>query len=490
MCHSQEGKLLLPTLPSAEPLPHAVLFAFDDRAFPFQNHVQTHLIPGRNPRLVLRHGPAGAHDEVVRFYGSVLRIGGILHLWYFGSYGAPYTGIGYGHVTRRSCLCYATSTDGVHWDKPDLGLVEFNGSKHNNIVEFPEPEPRPAAAILYDPEDPDPDRRFKMAYEATRDGTARFCVAFSADGLHWRLSERNPVGPFLEMAGITKFRGVYYVSGQAALTAHRPFRARRLATFASTDFEHWSPCSAVGLDRAPDLVGPSTEADWNQYEEIHLGAALWDRQNVLLGIYGQWHGHPSGDRRQVSMDLGLALSHDAIHYHEPIPGFRFVPAREQPESPANEVPALMQGQGMENLGDETLYWYSLWRPNDSTGVCMVSWERDRLGFLQPFRPYEARAISCPIQVLPGGSAKAYVNASGLGKYSQLHIHLVDEGFHPVTGYCGSDAAVIAEDGLCVPVRWRTGDALLSSQGRLRFDVRFEGIRPEDCRLHAIYIVAE
>ena len=31
-------------------------------------------------------------------------------------------------------ICYAESTDGIHWTKPDLGLVEFNGSKHNNIV--------------------------------------------------------------------------------------------------------------------------------------------------------------------------------------------------------------------------------------------------------------------------------------------------------------------------------------------------------------------
>ena len=31
-------------------------------------------------------------------------------------------------------LCYATSRDGVHWEKPDLGKVEFNGSRSNNIL--------------------------------------------------------------------------------------------------------------------------------------------------------------------------------------------------------------------------------------------------------------------------------------------------------------------------------------------------------------------
>ena len=32
-------------------------------------------------------------------------------------------------------VCLAVSADGVHcWEKPDLGLVEFRGSKRNNIL--------------------------------------------------------------------------------------------------------------------------------------------------------------------------------------------------------------------------------------------------------------------------------------------------------------------------------------------------------------------
>ena len=30
--------------------------------------------------------------------------------------------------------CYAESRDGIHWKKPELGLIDFNGSKQNNIV--------------------------------------------------------------------------------------------------------------------------------------------------------------------------------------------------------------------------------------------------------------------------------------------------------------------------------------------------------------------
>ena len=34
---------------------------------------------------------------------------------------------------REMGVCYATSKDGLIWDKPELGLVEFEGSKKNNM---------------------------------------------------------------------------------------------------------------------------------------------------------------------------------------------------------------------------------------------------------------------------------------------------------------------------------------------------------------------
>ena len=341
-------------------------------------------------------------------------------------------------------------------------------------------------AVLHDPEDSDPNRRFKAAYEARYNGHTMFCVAFSPDGLHWTPSGNNPVGPFVEMAGVAKRNGFYYVSGQPNFLAHHRTPARRLGTFVSVDFMHWSPFSADGLDRATDLNGPSSEDRTNQFEEVHLGASLWNRGNVLLGIYGQWHADPSGDRRRVVLDLGLCLSNDAVHYREPIPGFRFIPAREQPGSPKDVGPALMQGQGMENVGDRTLYWYSLWRGTDGSGVRMVSWPRDRFGMLKPSSANQPRAITCPLRVTEG-RGYVYVNASGLGAHSRLRVGLLGEDFQPIPGFNAAAAPVLDADGFRVPVRWQGGDSVAPAQGLVRIDVQFEGDRPEDCRLHAIYV---
>jgi len=475
-------KIRLPDFPQTTRFPQVVLFGFDDRAFPYQNAVQTHLSIGRNPKVVLQHGPQGSVDEVLLYYGTILRIGGTFHLWYTGNHGPPQNNIGYERVDCH--ICYATSKDGVTWEKPKLGLVEFKGSKDNNIIELDAPTLWSTFAVLHDPDEPDASRRFKAAYEAKIDGGMRFCVAFSPDGLHWKQSPKNPVAPFLEMAGITKHQGLYYVSGQSL--GHRPVVARRVVTFVSADFETWSPSGAVGLDRSPDLSGPSTDGNFSNYEEAHLGAAMWNRGNVIIGIYGQWHGHPTGERRLVSIDLGFALTHDAIHYYEPIPNFRFIPAREQPDSPSGVLPALEQGQGMENLGEQTLYWYSLWRGTEGSGIRMVTWPRDRVGLLKPFRSAGAQAISCPIAV-EEGAGEVHVNASGLGKNSQLRISLLDEGFHPIPGFSGDDAAVLSEGGFRVPVKWKGGDRLLPAQKSVRLQVDFAGVRPEDAALHAVYV---
>jgi len=35
---------------------------------------------------------------------------------------------------NAACMVYYTSTDGIHWDKPDLGIIEVNGRRDHNIV--------------------------------------------------------------------------------------------------------------------------------------------------------------------------------------------------------------------------------------------------------------------------------------------------------------------------------------------------------------------
>ena len=91
-------------------------------------------------------------------------------------------------VGMESFACYATSVDGVNWEKPFLGLHDYPAltwrgtaiGKENNIL--------PSAkgmlqGPIYDPHDPNPQRRFK----GLRYGDNELRSVASPDFLHWEV---------------------------------------------------------------------------------------------------------------------------------------------------------------------------------------------------------------------------------------------------------------------------------------------------------------
>ena len=474
-----------------------VLFPFDDRSVPFQKLLKLTLNGKRrsesSTQVVVPLGKEGAHDSVwIAYYGTVRKIGDELWMWYLGQ----------GPDERwHQRVCLAKSTDGHTWTKPDLGLVEYHGSKQNNLVDFGEDFHVQACIVFHEPDEPDPDKRFKMAFES-RKLHGRIGVAYSSDGLCWKESPNNPVAGWFEMAGGTKLDGCYYLAGQGGKHA---VGLRQLATFASYDFENWTDATCSGLRRSN--VSPRPEVfGFDSGEQIHLGAALWNRGNVIIGFYGKWNGNPSNDRRMVTMDLGFAVSCDAIHYKEPIPDYPIVSAAEdswrhkRKEYLTLNFPALIQGQGFENVGDETLFWYSPWPEEASDGVRVMDWPRDRLGYFSPYKAgvwvssdeKNPHFISAPID-LEGKPAKVVVNVEGINDNSSITVEILDKQFKPVLGYDRSECVGPAGDGFAVPVGWTEhktiGGAAAAgpANGEIRLRVDFTGVRPEDVRLYAVYI---
>jgi len=65
---------------------------------------------------------------------------------------------------REMGLCYAVSTDGIDWEKPDLGLLEFGGNKRNNILM----RHVHGAGVFKDDRETNPARRHKMLVAVSR----------------------------------------------------------------------------------------------------------------------------------------------------------------------------------------------------------------------------------------------------------------------------------------------------------------------------------
>ena len=136
--------------------------------------------------------------------------------------------------------CYAESRDGIAWEKPKLGLFEFNGSKENNIVwagddthnftPFKDANPECAA-----------DARYKaLGGGSLRSGGKGLRAYKSPDGIHWSLMREEAVitnGDF-----DSQNLAFWHPEQKRYLDFHRKGRAgvRNIMTASSTDFLNWT----------------------------------------------------------------------------------------------------------------------------------------------------------------------------------------------------------------------------------------------------------
>ena len=96
-------------------------------------------------------------------------------------------GGGGGKTSKRSGQCYATSRDGIAWDKPKLNVVEGTNIVSNDATD--------GFLVWLDLEEADPTKRYKMAAVMWRNAAKVYTILFSANGIDWRvaLEKSGPV---------------------------------------------------------------------------------------------------------------------------------------------------------------------------------------------------------------------------------------------------------------------------------------------------------
>src|SRR5208337_129046 len=113
-------------------------------------------------------------------------------------------------------------------------------------------------------------------------------------------------------------------------------------------------------------------------QQTHMGAGVWNRGNVLLGVYGQWQDAPQKPPKGAKshllgtrIDLGFIVSNDGVHWREPAPDFKIIARGSEARSEARVAQrarqegqwdsiALLQAHAFANVGDRTYLWYSHW----------------------------------------------------------------------------------------------------------------------------------
>jgi len=522
----------------------AALFAFDDVSIPWRYRVRLEMHRPQkyagNP--ILTRGAAGEVDSRRLQCCPVVQDGDRFRMWYIarndgteasqsgerGQYENSrrqswHTDIGelgvdadIVHAYDTGRVCYAESDDGFHWTKPNLRLVEYRGSKENNIVDI---EPGSGNMdVLFQPDGP-LERRYLMVIEFmgwrhrkglhTLESPSITRFAASRDGYRWTMLQDEPavIRQHFEVFCLYRYQGRYHAAGHIAPPmAYLPLQKhghiqycgpKVMAVWRSPDVDHW-PLETCFAFFKPMQSSSPYRTGWDR-EEDHLGAYVRPYPNVCLGICGLWH-HPITDAppekpdylaEQVSADLGFIVSNDGVHFREPAPGFIFVGRdqelswdRDYEGNTTNDHLILLQGP-MVNVDDQTLIYYTAFTPTGDTmagrsNLGLATLPKERFGSLSPVpdAPF-GQAVTCLLETTR--SAKLCANVE-LGPGGRLEAALVDvEGSKEISGYEMADSVPCSESGFKQRIVWQSHDLLPGGVCRVR--VRLSG----PCRLYALYV---
>ncbi len=200
---------------------------------------------------------------------------------------------------------YATSIDGVKWERPDLNLSRF-GSNILNI----EPVQRDSSTVWMDLEEPDPQRRYKMMYYR-----AGLIMRVSPDGLRWSESLGAPGGsgdrstfyrdPFRRV-WVYSIRGSEGEVGRCRFYGESErFGEPLWGSF--RELPRWACADA--LDRVKDV--PYAEKLPDLYNLDAVGY-----ESLMLGLFVIHARVAEGARPKINY-VTLGYSRDGFHWHRP-----------------------------------------------------------------------------------------------------------------------------------------------------------------------------
>ena len=369
--------------------------------------------------------------------------------------------------------CFATSVDGIVWDRPNLGLVEFEGSKDNNIL----PEESQMPYMFHDPHEEDPGKRFKgmIRIKPTKTRGMQWDLYYSPDGFNWTAYEENPVidtSPRIGRWGPTRFMGwdpirqVYAVHMENCGHWKCPLGKRLIGRAESPDMIHWSDPETILL---PDELDPPDAEFYammaEAYEDIYVG---------LIRVFytqGATH-HPE-----------LSFSRDGVHYErkyrEP-----FIPRGEKGRFDCVSV----MPKAFIPHGDRIFIYYcgANWRSNETLAdlgdravraVGLATVPLDGLvsvvGGKNDFSEMVTRAFGFNGTRLHVNVESAMQEASG-GGTCDVRVEILSPNHHPLPGFTFQDANPITGTAAAHTVSWRGKPDLDELKGKtikLRFYIK-------------------
>lgn len=352
---------------------------------------------------------------------------------------------------------YATSEDGLRWTKPALGLVDFKGSKLNNLIDAG----GGSLAVLHDPFDPDPARRYKRFVHRS----GGYYASWSADGVRWIDAGAAPA----LTAGDTITLAQHPVTGEYLAYHKRPynrggFNVRAVWLARSRDFRAWSE---------PELVLAADDADqeWaaapDERTEIY-DMAVFPHAAGYVGFPAVFRHKPQPMTDALKeagavaadgpLDIQLATSADGRRWRRSWPRSAVIPRG----APGSYDGGAILGVACApiHVGDETWVYYSAINathgaavPPKGMTIGRAEWRRH--GFVSlDVGPQGGEVETKPLR-LAGGRLVVNVDAAR----GQVRVALLEADGRPIPGRTLADAEPLTSDRTRWTARWRDGDSV-------------------------------
>lgn len=215
---------------------------------------------------------------------------------------------------KREFTNYAESRDGVAWTRPNLGLVEFNGEKKNNLMLADLPECHAFAPFLDTRPDVSPKERYKALGPIFAKGGLTAWV--SADGIRWRRLREEPAISKEHMP--FKYKHLFDSQNLAFWSDHEKcyvcfFRVwdglRRIARTTSTDFVTWSP-AALMEQVHDDGSGPKPVPDEHLY--TNQTTPYFRAPHIYIALPSRFMEGKDAVRLEMKTKLGVHKSYQPI----------------------------------------------------------------------------------------------------------------------------------------------------------------------------------
>lgn len=415
----------------------------------------------------------------LELYGNVLfdEEEKLFKMWYIAEGG--------GHFRGPYNTHYATSRDGIKWEKPLIGPLRTNSGEATNALV----EQQHLPCVMKDNRDPDPSRRYKMIGWIDNPKEVRgYHTMISPDGIHWKPFSQSPIAPSADViTGYYDEQRKLYVAMPKIGTAVRGTRRRVFYSITSEDFVNWTkPKPAFFPDLRDDAGSLARIEESRRLLDVPDNLALMRTEFYGVGFHlaesctigFPWvftiNNNARYGNHEGPFELQMAVTRDLETWHRP---FR-VPCLAMGKPGAWDEGLVVTQSRALRVGDEVWLYYGganythgtpclyrdIGRLTKHTGsIGLAKWKVDR------FVSADGMSAESMLQTVPVAFSgdRLEINAD-VSRNGQLTVEPLDAALRPIAGFGPSEP--VRGDNLRATVSWKRGD-IASLKGKpvaLRF----------------------